>query len=343
MDERILFDQFHEALDIEPRQGAYERMRLAFTNHPVALKRRSAFPRRWSNMGLRVAAVLAAAVIAIALGAAILATHHGPVGSVPAGNDPNVKAYQAMIKADYDALGAAGATPGAPTCNAVDDPGCATVVTTSVSLLSKWISDLKSFQTPARFAALDAMLRRHLADKIVYANAMLAAQKSKNVKAFDFAGQSGFYEGEWIDPTVGTIDGSYPRVAGSYTDALAVAKQSLGACINQAPGPADIGCELLYHPDECAKIGQQACANGAQAYAARIQIFLIGLLQNPAPTALAAKDRQIQTALSVLDADIIAVTEGLRSGNSAKTADAETTFVADLTLAYNEIGVVGSA
>lgn len=343
MDERTLFDQFHEALEMEPRPGAYERMRYAFTSHPAASRRRRVFQTRWSKMGLRVAAVLAAAVIAIALGAAILATHHGPVGVVPAADDPNVKAYRAMIKADYDALGAAGTAPGAPTCNGVNDPGCGTVVNTFVPLLNKWGSDLKAFQTPVRFAALDAMLRRHLADKIVYANAMLAAQKSKNVKAFDFASQSGFYEGEWIDPTVGTIDGSYPRVAGSYTDALAVTKQSLGACINQAPGPADIGCELLYHPDECAKIGQQACANGAQAYAARIQIFLIGLLQNPAPTALATKDRQIQTALTVLDADIIAVTEGLRSGNSAKTADAEATFVADLTLAYNDIGVVGSA
>ena len=263
MDERILFDQFHEALDIEPRQGAYERMRLAFTNHPVALKRRSAFPRRWSNMGLRVAAVLAAAVIAIALGAAILATHHGPVGSVPAGNDPNVKAYQAMITSGYDSL----AAPSSATCGTVNDTGCEAAVATGVARLAKWVSDLKSFQTPARFAVLDGMLRRHLTDETIYVNAMLAAQKSKNVKAFDFAGQSGFYEGEWIDPTVGTIDGSYPRVAGSYTDALAVAKQSMGACINQAPGPADIGCELLYHPDVCASVGLQACAT--QEWAAR--------------------------------------------------------------------------
>ena len=37
------------------------------------------------------------------------------------------------------------------------------------------------------------------------------------------------------------------------------------------------------------------------------------------------------------------VTEGLRSGDSAKTASAEDTFVADLLLANNDIGVVGSA
>ena len=42
MDERILFAQFHEALDVEPRPGAYERMRIAMTNHPVVIKRRPA-------------------------------------------------------------------------------------------------------------------------------------------------------------------------------------------------------------------------------------------------------------------------------------------------------------
>ncbi len=104
MDERTLFDRFHEALEIEPRPGAYERMRFAMTNHPVALKRRPALRIRWSRMGLRVAAVVAAGLIAIAFGAAILAGHRGPVGSVPAGQDPNVKAYQAMISSNYNAL-----------------------------------------------------------------------------------------------------------------------------------------------------------------------------------------------------------------------------------------------
>jgi len=67
MDERILFDQFHEALDVEPRPGAYERMRFAMTNQPVALKSRPVFRMRWSKMGIRVAAVLAAAVLAVAV------------------------------------------------------------------------------------------------------------------------------------------------------------------------------------------------------------------------------------------------------------------------------------
>jgi hypothetical protein len=340
MDERTLFDRFHEALEVEPRPGAYERMRFAMTNHPVALKGRPALRIRWSKMGLRITAAVAAGVIAMAVIAAFLAARHGPVGSVPAGSDPSVKAYQAMIKSDYDALSNASSN----SCGSVDDSGCDVFVTTALAPYNKWISDLKSFKkTPARFAALDDMLRRHLTDETIYLNEMLAAHKSKNVKSFDFAFEGAFYEGAWIDPTAGTIAGTYPRVAGSYTDALALAKQSIDACIKQAPGPADIGCEQLYHPDECAKVGLQACANDAHAYAARIQGFLIGLLQNPAPSALAAKDRKIQIALAVVDADIIAVTDGLRSGDPAKTTSAEDSFVADLLLANNDIGVVGSA
>jgi hypothetical protein len=344
MEEKNLFDQFHEALDVEPRPGAYERMRYAFTSHRDASKGRPVFQTRWSKMGLRVAAVLAAAVIAVALGAAILAGRHGPVGSAPAGPDPNVKAYQAMIKTDFDALGTGGQTAtGSPTCGAVDDAGCQAFVATQVPLRAKWVSDLKSFQTPARFAALDAMLQRHLTDAIKYENAMLAAHRSGNVKDFTFASDSAFYENEWLDPTVGAIAGTYPRVAGSYHDALALARQHLDACVSQAPGPTDLGCEHLYHPDVCAGVGVQACAGDADSAAGQIQSFLISLLQNPAPAELATKDRQIQSDLAQIDADIVAVTDGLLSGDSAKTTSAETLFVADLIHADNDIGVVGSA
>jgi hypothetical protein len=85
MDERTLFDQFHEALEMEPRPGAYERMRFAMTNHPVAPKTWPAFQIRWSTMRLRITAAVAAGLIVIALIGVYLATRQGPVGSVPAG------------------------------------------------------------------------------------------------------------------------------------------------------------------------------------------------------------------------------------------------------------------
>src|ERR1700694_3380421 len=119
MDEQILFDRFHEALEMEPRPGAYDRMRFAMTNRPVAVKRRPAFRVRWSRMGLRLAAGLTAAVIVIAVAAAFIAAHRGPVGSAPAGQDPKVEAYQALISSDY----AASANPNFR-CNGVQEANC---------------------------------------------------------------------------------------------------------------------------------------------------------------------------------------------------------------------------
>jgi hypothetical protein len=336
MDERTLFDRFHEALEIEPRPGAYERMRLAMTNYPAAQKRRSASPIRWSKMGLRVAAVLAAAVLAVALGAGILALHFRPVGSVPAHADPNVTAYQAMMKSAHESL----ATASNFNCGGVSDPGCEAMVTATVPLLNKWASELKSFNTPARFALIDGMLQRHLADDVQYLNAMVAAHKAGNMKAFSFAFEGAFYEDAWIGPAVGAIDGSSPRLAGSYHDALALARQHIHACVGQAPGPADIACEQLYHPDECASVGAQACANDAHAAAGQLLSFLDGFTQNPAPSKLAARDGVIQIDLAKVDADIMAITDGLLSGDSAKTVAANNAYAADITSVDNEIGAL---
>ena len=87
MDERAVFDRFHEALDLEPRPGAYERFRADFTNPSVA-SRRPVFQLRFSRMGLRIAAALAVVAIAIALVAGYVATHRSTSG-VPATHTQN--------------------------------------------------------------------------------------------------------------------------------------------------------------------------------------------------------------------------------------------------------------
>lgn len=340
MDERTLFDQFHEALDVEPRPGAYERMRFAFTNQPVALKRRPAFRMRWSKMGLRVVTVLAAAAIAIAMGAAILAVHHGPVGSVPAG-DPHVKAYQTMISSNYDAL----ANLDSLGCNtiSINDASCEPYVNAAVPVLQKWVSDLGSFQTPTRLTVLDGLLRRHLNDEITELKAVVAYQQTNNVKGFTLAHVGQFYEREWVHPVVSAIEGSYVRMAGSYHDALSLARQSLNGCATGAPGPGGVACAQLSH-QLCDAIGDQACADDAYASGAQIQTFLIGLLQNPAPSALAAKDRQLQADLAQVDTDLLAVTDAVRSGDSATVRSAEASYALAISAADADIiAMIGTA
>jgi hypothetical protein len=89
MDEQVVFERFHEALDLEPRPGAYERFRADFMNPSVAAMRRPVFQLRFSNMGLRIAAALAVVAIASALVAGYVATHRS-TSQVPATHTQNV-------------------------------------------------------------------------------------------------------------------------------------------------------------------------------------------------------------------------------------------------------------
>jgi len=99
MDERAVFDRFHDALELEPRPGAYERFRADFTNPSVAANRRPVFQLRFSRMGLRVAAALAVVAIAIALVAGYVATHRS-TSQVPATHTQTVTTSPAAHSMD---------------------------------------------------------------------------------------------------------------------------------------------------------------------------------------------------------------------------------------------------
>ena len=334
MDERILFDQFHEALNLEPRPGAYERMRAAMTSHPVAIARRPAFRMRGSNMGLRAAAVLAAAVIAVAMGAAILASHHGPTGTLPAGSDKNVKAYQDMVWTDYNAMDASTSN----NCNTIADSDCAAAVSRVVPTLQKWVSDMSAFNTPASFVVIDGQLRRHLGEAITELNAAVAFQKAHDQNRFDFAMNGAVYERAWLDPTVFTIEGTYPRAASSFRDAASLAKQALDACIGQTPGPGDLACQKLSTSETCTGTAVQRCQSDVQSAATRIQEFTIGLTQNPIPSGLTASAGQVLPDLARADAALVAITDALLTGDSVKVDASESAYASAILSADADLG-----
>jgi hypothetical protein len=336
MDERMLVDQFHEALDIEPRPGAYERMRIAMTDHPVAVQSRPAFRMRWSKMGLRVAAVLAAAVIATAVGAVILAGHGKPVGSIPAGADPNVEAYQVMMNSNYDAMNAS--TP--DTCVDIQDKGCRAFLGEVTPRLEHWISDLTAFHTPTRFAVIDGQLRRHLNQALADLNAAVALQKANNRSGFDLAMSAAVYERAWIDPATFAIEGRYVAVAHTYFDAASLARQSLYSCIDYSPGPAELGCNALTTRQTCAAAAAQTCERDVQNAATQIQTFLIALAQNAAPGARSARYMQLQTDLGQADTALLTITDALLSGDSAKADAGEMSYGESIVAAYGDTNAV---
>jgi len=335
MDEQILFDRFHEALDKEPRPGAYERMRFAMTSHPVALRRRPAFRMRWSKMGLRIAAVVTVAVIATALIAVLLVSHRPPVGSVPAAADPNVEAYQVLISSDYNKM----ASSTSNHCDTIQDTDCAAAVVPVVAALDKWVADLSSFPTPSRYAALDTQLRRHLSAAAAELNAAVAFQKANNQAGFDLAMNAALFERAWVDPTSSEIEGTYPTVAGSYHDAIRLAKLSLDACINGTPAPNDLACTALSSAQTCTSASAPNCESVVQGAAADVQTFLIGLVQNPAPSALTTKAAKLQTDLAAADTALLAITDALLHGDSAKAGAGRSAYTLAISAADDDASI----
>jgi len=291
-------------------------------------------------MGLRIAAGLTAAVIVIALIAAFLA-HHTPVGNVPANQDPNVKAYRAMIISDYSTM--AGSTSGAPQCITIQTTGCQAALSRVIPTLQRWVSDLTTFRTPSRFAVIDGQLRRHLTEVMTEMNAAVAFQSANNQNGFDIAVNAIYYERAWIDPTTFAIEGTYPKVAGTYHDAISLARQSLDACVNSTPGPGDLGCHALSAGQACTGAAVQTCESDVQSAETQTQNFLIALLQNPASSALTTKDALLQADLAKADTALLAITDALLSADSAKADAGQSSYAVAIHAADADVFAIRSA
>jgi len=336
MDDRAVFDQFHEALELEPRPGAYERFRADFMRPAVAAKRRPVFRLRFSKMSLRIAAAVAVVAIAAALVAGVLATHHAQTG-IPAGQDQNTRNYIALMARDYAAMNASTSNH----CQIITDSGCAAAIATVNATLQKWIDDLAAYKnTPMQFVPLDSLIRSHLRAVIVEQVAAIGLQKAHNDALFTFAMNSAFYERSWVDPATFAIEGSYVRTAGSYRDAVRVANQSLSACVNGIPGPSDLACNRLINGATCAGSGINACESYVEQSLTQIESFLVAIVQNPPSAALSKGTRQFESDLVKADNDLLAITEAIVAGDATKADQAEFAFSADINLAQTDVGLL---
>src|SRR2546423_117330 len=111
MQEDLMFDRIHDALEIEPPNGAYERLRIALNQKPVMPYRWPAFQTRWSKVGFRLVAAVAMVALAVALFAAALAIRSASSNQVPAGSGMSIPAYKNMGGSDNAVAAAARADP----------------------------------------------------------------------------------------------------------------------------------------------------------------------------------------------------------------------------------------
>jgi len=207
-----------------------------------------------------------------------------------------------------------------------------------VPTLQKWVSDLSSFKTPVSFVAIDGELRRHVSEGVTELNAAVAFQRAHNENGFNLAMNSAYYERAWMDPAVFTIEGTYPKVAGSFRDAANLAKQGLEGCVNSSPGPGDLACQRLSSTNEaCTGSAAQSCESDVQSAGTRLQEFVIGLTQNPAPSGLTANARQALPDLAAADSALVAITDALLSGDPVKVNASESAFASAIATASGDL------
>ncbi len=301
MEERSIFDRFHEALDVEPPTGAYDRMRFALTSSPVVLRQRPVSRLRFTKMGFRVAAALIAAAIVVVAVVAYVSLHHPTASVVPGNQGPDIRPYQALIARDY----ATTFVSETGHCNAIGDTACAAAVDRVSSNLQAWLDDLKNFNTPARFTQVDAMLRGHLAQAVAAGTLAKAAQKAGNATLFDAAiavhlGIRAFI----VDLAKAVAD---TRVASAQTYVSAVQDQAalLSSC-------SPCAGYLATPPVTCTKPQPVTCVADAFAVEAQVHGFELAVVQQAAPTTLAAKDANLQKDLVNADSALVtAINDGL--------------------------------
>lgn len=305
MEQRNVFDRFHEALDVEPRPGSYERMRLALTTAPVTLQRRPAFRMRFTRMGFRVAAALVAAVVVVVALVAYLSLHHTTVGTTPAQHGPDLRPYQALIARDYAKTYA---SEGTGHCNSFADAGCPTVIARVNGNLQTWLDDLGTFSAPSTLTEVDAMLRAHLAEAMYAGNIAIAAQKTGNAALFDAALSAHLDVRAFIVGIAPAIGDTQVVAARRYSSNVQDQAGLLGSCTPCA--------KYATPPVTCAQADLPNCVNDVVAVDAQIYQFELAIVQTAAPSALATKDASLQKDIVDTDAALLAMIRAGLAGDA---------------------------
>lgn len=329
MDERAVFEQFHEALELEPRAGAYERFRAAFITPPATAKRRPVFRLRFSRMSLRVAAALAVVAIAIALVAGFAATHR-PTASVPAASDPNVKAYQTMMRTDHAAFVASLSN----NCADVNQRGCSAALGQILPPLQKWISDIDAFKkTPSRFAVIGAQVRQHATATLSDVNLAGAAVGARDNHALANALNAGAANATWLARATLSIVEAQQVKASDYIALVKADGDSLNVCE---------GCIAMAgaSPPPCAGAQADVCMNDVIPADDTIGQMGADVIEQAAPASLAGKDQQLQADLAAADSALVKMLNALLAGESATFKAAQLEYRVALAMVRSDVTAI---
>lgn len=314
MDERILFDRIHQALDIEPSQGAYERLQIALVNKPVKSRKWQAFPIRSSKTGLRVAAVIAVVVLAIAAAAAYVAAHRVADEVTPADSEHAVASYKHLLSDDYNKIPI---TSIESTCSGNQFAACEADLNLRIPTVNQIQNDLGRIQPPARFAVAVAQMRRHQALQLSRLNAVLAANRAQDAAGVDRTVASVVSGRPWMDAMFNSIFSSQQGSIATYTQTVRNEKRNLDQCIEcrNLAGQSQISC-IGSQATSCQALLQSTAAQVASSQSA-VASFQNAVVRIAAPNSLATKDNRLQLDLAKADTALLMMADALSAGDQA--------------------------
>ena len=315
------------------RQAVGESTYPAYLSSRVRAELRSTSPERlprglqrlgrspWLlGMG-RGGSIVAALLVVMLIAALVVGVHAWRDGAfnprpLPVGQAPTmtVKAYQAMVSADDQQFLAANNFA----CSSFDDTTCLPNVALADAATLQWLDDLNRSQPPARFVALSAVMRHHLALVLSEDTVFVAAFKARVANGKGKAASTAIAaEMVVLERVAGDAAGSSRGTVAAYTADLAFQWTTLFACNVCQPL---VSSNLL----ACQVDQASSCIDNIAATRLQLETFVEDLVKVSAPDSLLQKDASLQAdlvaAYSTLDAMESAVSAGDQVGFQAGLA-----------------------
>lgn len=260
----------------------------------------------------RTGSLAAALLVVVLMAAAVVGVHAWLTGGLfnshpasPTLESPTVKHYQNMQGADLQTV----LNAQSQKCVTLTD-GCPAAVARVVGALQSWQDDLSGIRPPAKFAYVDAEMRRHIALAISDLNAAAAAYNSQDQTAMDNAISAAVAERDAIETEVAKITYSAQATADNYVIIVRTDSALINGCDS---------CQRLISQDpaSCQPAQTPSCADEITAVRGDVENFQGDLVRYLAPDSLTAKDSQLQ-------ADIFAADAALNKMDSALSARDQT-------------------
>ena len=284
----------------------------------------------WPSSAMQLAAAILIVVLAAAALAAFLDLRYRDSHVAPAALD--VTAYRAMVSRDLDRLVSAG--------NGVD---CVTLQSTCpasgnpvFNAFKRLSDDLNGSEPPARFAVIDAQLRRHVVAAMADLNAVLAAYAAQDQTGLDRANYllnaQGLSVGTLSRSIVQSRDGSIL----AYMESLRTANQNLALCT---------GCQPLERTGsvDCAALQTAVCEADIVYATSDVESVEAALVSVSAPSSLSAQDALLQRDLARADSGLLAMANAQLTGDQARFNSGRQVLQQALSMVNADIaGIVGS-